>query len=92
MKDDKFTIEGLTETGVHGTHEREGQPTEQNELQPMVEGRPLQEGEEIVRIEAVEGNTLKLKTLYAQHKGPSRASSPKYRAGYDAVFKKRDLN
>jgi hypothetical protein len=90
----KFRVEGFDGEKTYGMHESDGQPTGHDTLQPVVEGKPLQEGEEIVRVEAVEGNTLHLKTVYAHHKGPSRASSPSYRSGYDAVFgkKQKELN
>lgn len=81
----KFKIEGYDpESGaVTGTHERIGT----GYLRTPQEGQPLQAGEEFVRVEAREGNTLHLETLYA-HKGPSRSNSKAYRDNYDKVFNK----
>jgi hypothetical protein len=86
---EKFYIDGYDAQGNIVGVSDDGVEQTSGELRPMAEGVPLPPDAEIVQVEAVEGDVLHLKTLYAPHKGPSRASSPKYRAGYDAVFGKR---
>lgn len=86
---EKFYIDGYNEHGNIVGVSDDGVEQTSGELRPMVEGRAMQEGEEIVQVEAVEGDVLHLKTLYAPHKGPSRTTNARYRAGYDATFKRK---
>ena len=89
---DTFRITDLLDGGLRGTR-ADGRV---GELTPTQEGQPLQPGEELVQVFASEEQgTVRLRTLY-KHGGPSRASTPAYRDGYDAVFGRKvkagDLN
>lgn len=88
---DKFHVKGfdIEDGSLVGVRDHDGQQTE-GTMRPTVEGQPLQDGEEIVRVESVEDGTIHVQSVYAHNpsKGPSKASNPKYRSGYDAVFKR----
>jgi len=57
-------------------------------LAPIKDGKPIAPGSRLVQlVETGEPGLYEMKELCSI--GPSKASTPKYRSGYDAVFGKR---
>ena len=56
---------------------------------PMKEGEPINPDESLVQFTEVEGEP-RLRDMHVTRisSGPSKASTPKYRSGWDTVFKK----
>lgn len=60
-------------------------------IAPLREGRPIDPSADILQVEHVEhveGKrcTLELTTLYNSKRGPARASTKRYRSGWDSTF------
>ncbi len=93
-KKDEFHIHGTSPDGFVGTRKTNEGETE-GVLTPMINGRPLSPGMEVVQIRPQNGNksVLDMRSFY-KIKGPPQVATPEYRKNYDRVFSnsQHDIN
>lgn len=67
--------------------------TEIGELHPVQAGRPLVEGQELIRMSAPNDEGWReVDVLYRHSSGPAQVATPAYREGHDRIFgKKREV-
>lgn len=63
-------------------------------LTPLVHGRPIPEGSELVRVTPGEDEWHDVETIYrhdprAELSGPPQVATPAYKDGYDRIFGKK---
>lgn len=89
MKKKDKTIELVTspcEQGSALARITDGDKSFVTQVTRIKEGAPLEEGMTVMTSEAIKGEPRKRRVISEYtHKGPSRASTPKYRKNYDAM-------
>lgn len=71
----------------HVVRRVDGEVVSHGTLRPAVEGQPLGPNDEFVHLRARDGEPGVFDVT--SHAGPPRAATPKYRSGYDRIFRKK---
>jgi hypothetical protein len=69
----------------HGVRKRTGEEDVDCYLEPMQDGAPLEDGDEILSMSPGRPGVMELESHYV-HKGPARVASPAYRDNWDQIF------
>lgn len=95
-KKDQVRIGGEIGPNTRLVERRKGERIAQGTLTPVIDGRPIPEGAELVRLTPGEDEWHNVETLYRHEarsepalSGPPQVATPAYRDGYDRIFGKK---